>query len=223
MKVVGIKAHTENDKGQVLLDLYIRWVVSLLLFSLFYQYGFFCQWGPASSSCYSYVGNVEIDVEVKRYFCKAGVKGIQVCVCLLLRIITSVEAKIAPRDATVCCDTIPGLFTCHCAAWSPAPWHDAGDPGAADRRRAHCWSCHHVFHQAARTSARAHFDLSCWFLFLWLPLPSRSVSEAFPAIDFSAINTFLLRMVHPFYLNPSQKLDINWTGLTNLLDIPGLK
>ncbi|XP_037346084.2 extended synaptotagmin-1 [Pungitius pungitius] len=48
MKVVGIKAHTENDQGQVLLDLYI-----------------------------SYVGNVEINVEVKRYFCKAGVKGIQ--------------------------------------------------------------------------------------------------------------------------------------------------
>ncbi|CAL8382535.1 unnamed protein product [Boreogadus saida] len=48
MKVVGIKAHTENDRGQVLLDLYI-----------------------------SYVGDVEIDVEVKRYFCKAGVKGIQ--------------------------------------------------------------------------------------------------------------------------------------------------
>ncbi|KAK5614739.1 hypothetical protein CRENBAI_018701 [Crenichthys baileyi] len=48
MKVVGIKAHTENNKGQVLLDLYI-----------------------------SYVGNVEINVEVKRYFCKAGVKGIQ--------------------------------------------------------------------------------------------------------------------------------------------------
>uniref|UniRef100_A0A3B5QSP3 Extended synaptotagmin 1 n=1 Tax=Xiphophorus maculatus TaxID=8083 RepID=A0A3B5QSP3_XIPMA len=47
-RVVGIKAHTENDKGQVLLDLYI-----------------------------SYVGNVEINVEVKRYFCKAGVKGIQ--------------------------------------------------------------------------------------------------------------------------------------------------
>lgn len=29
--------------------------------------------------CSSYVGNVEINVEVKRYFCKAGVKGIQVC------------------------------------------------------------------------------------------------------------------------------------------------
>lgn len=27
----------------------------------------------------SYVGNAEINVEVKRYFCKAGVKGIQVC------------------------------------------------------------------------------------------------------------------------------------------------
>ncbi|XP_061147662.1 extended synaptotagmin-1 [Syngnathus typhle] len=48
MKVVGIKAHTENDKRQVLLDLYI-----------------------------SFVGNVEINVEVKRYFCKAGVKGMQ--------------------------------------------------------------------------------------------------------------------------------------------------
>ncbi|XP_072571436.1 extended synaptotagmin-1 isoform X2 [Paramormyrops kingsleyae] len=48
MKVVGVKVHTENDKGQILLDLYIN-----------------------------YVGDVEIDVEVKRYFCKAGVKGIQ--------------------------------------------------------------------------------------------------------------------------------------------------
>ncbi|XP_042180437.1 uncharacterized protein LOC112254670 isoform X1 [Oncorhynchus tshawytscha] len=48
MKVVGVKAHTENERGQVLLDVYI-----------------------------SYVGNVEINVEVKRYFCKAGVKGIQ--------------------------------------------------------------------------------------------------------------------------------------------------
>ncbi|XP_051752534.1 extended synaptotagmin-1 isoform X2 [Ctenopharyngodon idella] len=48
MKVVGVKAHTENDEGQILLDVYI-----------------------------SYVGDVEINVEVKRYFCKAGVKGIQ--------------------------------------------------------------------------------------------------------------------------------------------------
>ncbi|XP_072552661.1 extended synaptotagmin-1 [Salminus brasiliensis] len=48
VKVVGVKAHTEHDKRQVLLDLYI-----------------------------SYAGNVEINVEVKKYFCKAGVKGIQ--------------------------------------------------------------------------------------------------------------------------------------------------
>ncbi|XP_026121767.1 uncharacterized protein LOC113103459 isoform X2 [Carassius auratus] len=48
MKVVGVKAHSENKKGQILLDVYI-----------------------------SYVGDVEINVEVKRYFCKAGVKGIQ--------------------------------------------------------------------------------------------------------------------------------------------------
>ncbi|XP_051996700.1 extended synaptotagmin-1-like [Xyrauchen texanus] len=48
MKVVGVKTHTETEKGQILLDVYI-----------------------------SYVGDAEINVEVKRYFCKAGVKGIQ--------------------------------------------------------------------------------------------------------------------------------------------------
>uniref|UniRef100_A0A8C9RAU8 Extended synaptotagmin 1 n=1 Tax=Scleropages formosus TaxID=113540 RepID=A0A8C9RAU8_SCLFO len=48
LRVVGVKAYTEHDKRQVLLDLYI-----------------------------SYVGDVEINVEVKKYFCKAGVKGIQ--------------------------------------------------------------------------------------------------------------------------------------------------
>ncbi|XP_062871506.1 extended synaptotagmin-1 [Trichomycterus rosablanca] len=48
LKVVGVKAHTEHNKRQVLLDLHI-----------------------------SFAGNVEINVEVKRFFCKAGVKGIQ--------------------------------------------------------------------------------------------------------------------------------------------------
>lgn len=47
-KITGVKAHTEMDKKQIILDLNI-----------------------------SYVGDVEIDVEVKRYFCKAGVKGAQ--------------------------------------------------------------------------------------------------------------------------------------------------
>uniref|UniRef100_A0A6Q2Z213 Extended synaptotagmin-like protein 1a n=1 Tax=Esox lucius TaxID=8010 RepID=A0A6Q2Z213_ESOLU len=48
VRVVGVKAYTENDKRQVLLDLYV-----------------------------SYAGDVEINVEIKKYFCKAGVKGIQ--------------------------------------------------------------------------------------------------------------------------------------------------
>ncbi|CAB1336715.1 unnamed protein product [Coregonus sp. 'balchen'] len=48
MKVVGVKAHTEHDKRQVILDLYI-----------------------------SYAGDVEINVEIKKYFCKAGVNGVQ--------------------------------------------------------------------------------------------------------------------------------------------------
>uniref|UniRef100_A0A672I0G8 Extended synaptotagmin-like protein 1a n=1 Tax=Salarias fasciatus TaxID=181472 RepID=A0A672I0G8_SALFA len=48
VKVVGVKAHTEHDKRQVMLDLYL-----------------------------SYAGDVEINVEIKKYFCKAGVKGIQ--------------------------------------------------------------------------------------------------------------------------------------------------
>ncbi|XP_069826157.1 extended synaptotagmin-1 [Dendropsophus ebraccatus] len=47
-KVIGVKAHTEMDKKQVILDLNL-----------------------------SYVGDMEIDVEVKKYFCKAGVKGVQ--------------------------------------------------------------------------------------------------------------------------------------------------
>uniref|UniRef100_A0A3Q0S8X6 Extended synaptotagmin 1 n=1 Tax=Amphilophus citrinellus TaxID=61819 RepID=A0A3Q0S8X6_AMPCI len=48
LKVVGVKAHTEQDKKQVMLDLYL-----------------------------SYAGDVEINVEIKKYFCKAGVKGVQ--------------------------------------------------------------------------------------------------------------------------------------------------
>lgn len=48
LRIVGVKAYTEHDKRQVILDFYI-----------------------------SYAGDVEINVEVKRYFCKAGVKGIQ--------------------------------------------------------------------------------------------------------------------------------------------------
>ncbi|XP_068193275.1 extended synaptotagmin-1 [Antennarius striatus] len=48
VKVVGVKAHTELDRRQVILDLYL-----------------------------SYAGDVEVNVEIKKYFCKAGVKGVQ--------------------------------------------------------------------------------------------------------------------------------------------------
>uniref|UniRef100_A0A3B4AR09 Uncharacterized protein n=1 Tax=Periophthalmus magnuspinnatus TaxID=409849 RepID=A0A3B4AR09_9GOBI len=47
LKIAGVKAHTEHDKRQVMLDLYV------------------------------YAGDVEINVEIKKYFCKAGVKGVQ--------------------------------------------------------------------------------------------------------------------------------------------------
>ncbi|XP_053311600.1 extended synaptotagmin-1 [Spea bombifrons] len=47
-KVIGVKAHTEQGKNQIILDLHL-----------------------------SYVGDMEIDVEIKKYFCKAGVKGVQ--------------------------------------------------------------------------------------------------------------------------------------------------
>ncbi|XP_066441259.1 extended synaptotagmin-1 [Eleutherodactylus coqui] len=47
-KIIGVKVHTELDKKQVILDMNL-----------------------------SYVGDLEVDVEVKKYFCKAGVKGVQ--------------------------------------------------------------------------------------------------------------------------------------------------
>jgi len=47
-RIVGVKVHPGRSKEQILLDLNI-----------------------------SYVGDVQIDVEVKKYFCKAGVKGMQ--------------------------------------------------------------------------------------------------------------------------------------------------
>ncbi|KAF0883370.1 ERBB3 kinase, partial [Crocuta crocuta] len=48
LRILGVKVHRGQSKEQILLDLNI-----------------------------SYVGDVQIDVEVKKYFCKAGVKGMQ--------------------------------------------------------------------------------------------------------------------------------------------------
>ncbi|XP_043919366.1 extended synaptotagmin-2-like [Protopterus annectens] len=50
LRIDGVKVYTENvDKRQIVLDLQI-----------------------------SFVGNSEIDMEVKRYFCRAGIKSIQI-------------------------------------------------------------------------------------------------------------------------------------------------
>ncbi|NWR39836.1 ESYT1 protein, partial [Tachuris rubrigastra] len=49
LRILGVRAHPGTHKKQILLDLNI-----------------------------SYVGDVQIDVEVKKFFCKAGVKGMQV-------------------------------------------------------------------------------------------------------------------------------------------------
>uniref|UniRef100_A0A8C8SLZ6 Extended synaptotagmin-1 n=1 Tax=Pelusios castaneus TaxID=367368 RepID=A0A8C8SLZ6_9SAUR len=48
LRIMGVKVHTGQSKKQILLDLSI-----------------------------SYVGDIHIDVEVKKFFCKAGVKGMQ--------------------------------------------------------------------------------------------------------------------------------------------------
>uniref|UniRef100_A0A8D0G9S0 Extended synaptotagmin-1 n=1 Tax=Sphenodon punctatus TaxID=8508 RepID=A0A8D0G9S0_SPHPU len=48
LKIMGVKVHTGANKQQILLDLNV-----------------------------SYAGDVQIDVEVKKFFCKAGVKGMQ--------------------------------------------------------------------------------------------------------------------------------------------------
>ncbi|KAM6152979.1 extended synaptotagmin-1 isoform 1-T1 [Erethizon dorsatum] len=48
LRIIGVKVHPSQRKDQILLDLNI-----------------------------SYVGDVQIDVEIKKYFCKAGVKGMQ--------------------------------------------------------------------------------------------------------------------------------------------------
>ncbi|XP_035771554.1 extended synaptotagmin-2-like, partial [Neolamprologus brichardi] len=60
LRVNGVKVYTENvDKRQVIMDLQI-----------------------------SFVGNTEIDVDIKKYYCRAGIKSIQVRIqdrCNMLR------------------------------------------------------------------------------------------------------------------------------------------
>lgn len=151
----------------------------------------------------SYVGNVEINVEVKRYFCKAGVKGIQVCLFKIL--ISNVYWT----------TWLVQLISVFCP--SVAAWDDEGDSGASHWWRAHCGGSDHVFHPQTCKS-----DLSLLKpRLLWLFIPSCFCF--FPLLishQSSLIRCLQCILLFSFLL---QRLDINWTGLTNLLDVPGLK
>lgn len=128
----------------------------------------------------SYVGNVEINVEVKRYFCKAGVKGIQVvCLIKLKSIIWSsywatifhVKDFIQRRCPYKAHDfteihrksAISFVFKFFSVSPSSASWDDEGDPGASDWRCAHSGRRLHVFHPQACMSLYTHLYvcLSC--------------------------------------------------------------
>lgn len=226
MKVVGIKAHTENDRGQVLLDLYIRW---MFVFQSQWPLNKLLGFEKTLSTLLlfwflSYVGNVEINVEVKRYFCKAGVKGIQVCLTkheyitwihvYVDVLVYSCSFNLSLRPLLVCNHHFTDSIS---DSLSLAPRDDASDSRASDWRRAHSGCRHYVFHSEAGRLICSHLCLS-------FSLCSRRhhVSPFRPYWFlihpdwFAAHSTF-------FTLISSQKLDINWTGLTNMLDIPGLK
>lgn len=187
MKVVGIKAHTENDKGQVLLDLYIRWAVCLFLFCfLFFTLLVFLVG-------YVFLPDAAATLETLRSTSRSRGTSAKLewmesrCVaCSLPQKHPSTRLLQLLPEKSLWAHVI-------CAAPSPASRHDAGDPGAADRRRAHRWSRHHVFHQAACTSASAH-----------LCFPS-----SLPAIDWFLLDQYLLlRIAQLFVIS----LPRNWTS-----------
>lgn len=205
MKVVGIKAHTENDKGQVLLDLYIRWSfiyellelktisVSLFLRMLYDSFFLFLQlcrqrgdrrWGE------------EILLQSRS----------QRNTGLLSWVWPSKKPPVSQHVFT-------NMLS---SSVSPALWDDAGDSGTPDWRCANRRGSLHVFHQAACVSLSFHLCLS---LHSHQYLRSQHSHLCLPCY------WFLLHLDHfaCLFLVSSQKLDINWTGLTNLLDIPGLK
>lgn len=103
-----------------------------------------------------------------------------------------------------------------CSSVSAAPWDDAGDSGTPDWRCANSRCSHHVFHQAACVSLSSHLCSS---------LHSQQYHKSQYSHLWPPCYWFLLHPDHfaSLVLVSSQKLDINWTGLTNLLDIPGLK
>lgn len=206
MKVVGIKAHTENDKGQVLLDLYIRWLFILwtLITPVTSDLDISRLWWTLCLCPLSYVGNVEINVEVKRYFCKAGVKGIQVGLDNSVYWAASYHFRLfnLSRRLPLC---IASTQLTSSVFLSLASWDDACDSGASDWRCAHCGRSHYVFHPSSCRSISSHLPLC--------PFPV--VSSVGPAVDIMwrshllQINWFSLWLGSCFF--PETRHQLDWT------------
>uniref|UniRef100_A0A4W5LH77 Extended synaptotagmin 2 n=1 Tax=Hucho hucho TaxID=62062 RepID=A0A4W5LH77_9TELE len=78
LRVNGVKVYTENvDKRQIIMDLEIRYshmhcgsiCIYFFYIIIFQDIDFF--------NLFSFVGNTEIDVDIKKYYCRAGIKSIQ--------------------------------------------------------------------------------------------------------------------------------------------------
>lgn len=94
------------------------------------------------SAC-SYAGDVEINVEIKKYFCKAGVKGVQV-------------REEITRDGRT------SLFQCCSSFLSLVAAREAAcDPGASDRQHTAGRSRHDVLHPQARECCSCQHLYSC--------------------------------------------------------------
>lgn len=88
LRILGVTVHTGQSRRQILLDLNVRCCpLPLLPDPLPGHSDLSAPLTPLQPRTHplssfsptpSYVGDVQIDVEVKKYFCKAGVKGMQV-------------------------------------------------------------------------------------------------------------------------------------------------
>lgn len=152
---------------------------------------------------------------MKRYFCKAGVKGIQVGQSNM----SLIQSRRPPKgnsNVQIICHflSIHPWFSQTCVLLlSSATWDDACNPGASYRRRAHSGCGHHVFHQETCTSISTHLHLS---FSRWpsSPIPvtimyPRIVPCAFQAIDFSTVLIYSLHSAHSSVLS----LPRNWTSI----------
>uniref|UniRef100_A0A4W4FQB6 C2 domain-containing protein n=1 Tax=Electrophorus electricus TaxID=8005 RepID=A0A4W4FQB6_ELEEL len=111
LRINGVKVYTENvDKRQIIMDLQI-----------------------------SFVGNTEIDVEIRKYYCKAGIKSIQVniacgdivqfcvCACVCVCVCLSVHVggvSVCACGGGVCLCMWGGVCGCMCAhGWGGVSGH----------------------------------------------------------------------------------------------------